>query len=359
MLIVIESSKYDAISSSINTYVSDIASGDSSAKSIRWTGNSASQLRDTIEWYYNKYNIKGAFLIGDLPYAQYEMDDWGEHEEFPTDIYYCSPGTQWYDSDSDGIYDSHSSYNVRYFAGRINGTSSEINDYFSKAHKYRTQGTSVLKRAFLFIDNDWSEMYKNEQFDIDYLYSNIYSSWDTTLTTKAAYTTELTTGAEYVFQLIHASFNTLYFVHQGAYQTMSLSELNSNNPKGCFYNLFNCSGCKYSEDNLGMHYVMNTTKGLAVMGSTKTGGNYYPQSFNQSLSQNKSWGESFVIWWNSGGNYLDDKWKLGLVIFGDPMLKIPSSVPVKKIAGKNVPPSISLTQKLEEIIIKERNINFN
>lgn len=354
MLVIVESSKTDAITSSLNTYIQDIASGDSSAKVISWTGTNAKQLKDTIESYYNNYQIKGAFLIGDLPVSMYEMDDWGEHEEFPFDIYYASPGTNWYDSDQDGIFDGHSSYHVSYFISRITGTTSEINNYFSKAHKYRNQGTTLPKRGYMFVDDDWFSYYYNNKWGLDYIYDDVTISYDTNTTTKTEYSSYLSgSGAEYVNQLVHAAYNMLYFSHHGSYQTMSLAELISLNPKACFYNLFNCSGCMYIEDNLGMSYVMRTDKGLAVMGSTKTGGNYYPHSFNQALSKNKTWGQAFVSWWNSGGNSLEDKWKLGLVILGDPMLRIPVSNPVKNYNIEPTLPSQDYVEHLEKIILQD------
>lgn len=355
VLIIVENAKANALTTKLNTYISDVASGDTSAKVIKWTGTSASQLKDTLESYYSKYHIKGAFFIGDLPIAMYEMDNWNEHEQFPCDIYYASPGTSWYDADQNGIFDSYSNYNVSYFIGRINGTTSEINDYLDKVHKYRTQGTTIPKRAFLFIDNDWSSLYQNEKFGLDYIYSTVDSYSDTNTTTKSTYLSYVTgSGAEYVNQLIHASPSTLYFDHNGGYQTMNLSEIISTNQKACFYNLFDCSGCRFIEDNLGMTYVMKTDKGLAAMGTTKTGGNYYPQSFNQALAQNKTWGQAFVSWWNNGGTYLDDKWKLGLVLIGDPMLKVPAALPVKSFSIKNTPPNPEIEKKLDEIILKEK-----
>ncbi len=355
MLIVVESSITNAITSKLNTYISDIASGDSSAKVISWTGTNAKQLKDTIEKYYTNYHIKGVFLIGNLPVAMYEMDDWGDHEEFPFDIYYASPGTDWTDADQDGIFDGHTSYHVSYFTGRITGTTTEINNYLDKAHKYRTQGSSQPKRGYMFVDDDWYSYYYNNKWGLDYIYSNVNMSYDTNTTTKSEYQTYLSgSGAEYVNQLVHAAYNMLYFTHHGAYQTMSLSELISLNPKACFYNMFNCSGCRYTEDNLGMSYVMKTDKGLAVMGSTKTGGNYYPQSFNLALAQNKTWGQAFVTWWNDGGTSLEDKWKLGLVILGDPMLRVPADHPIKSSQIVKTPPDPELVKYLEEIILKEK-----
>jgi hypothetical protein len=194
----------------------------------------------------------------------------------------------------------------------------------NKVHFYRTSvSQTIQKRAYLFVDNEWADFYAGEKFGINSIYSDVLIDIDTNLTTMGKYENVLSgSGAEYVMQLIHASNSTLFFEHNGDYETMSIASMTMLNPKARFYNLFDCSACKYDEDNLGMSYVMSTSYGLAVMGTTKTGGNYYPQSFNLALAGGKTWGESFVKWWRTSSSSLDDKWYMGLVIFGDPMLTI-------------------------------------
>jgi hypothetical protein len=323
-LIIVDNSLYDGISGKLTTYVSETARGDSSAKVIQWSGTSAVQLRDTIESYFSRYQILGAVLIGNLPYVRYEMDNWDKHEEFPCDLFYASPSTNWFDDDSDGNYDRNSGNSIRYFISRIQGTTSEINTFFNKAHDYRAgYSAATPKKALLFIDNDWSDFYASEKFNLNNIYSVVDVIKDTNLTTRQQYVDYLSSGgAEYVMQLIHASYEKLYIQHLGSYQYVTQSDLVTLNPKARFYNLFNCSACNFEYDNLGMYYVMKTSYGLAVMGTTKTGGNYYPQTFNNALAEGKTWGEAWVKWWNTGASSLESKWTMGLVLFGDPMLKV-------------------------------------
>lgn len=348
-LVVVDEDIYSGIKSNLETYVEETARGDSSAKVLVWNSGNAKQLKDSISKYYADNNILGAFLIGNLPYVSYEMDNWGDHEEFPTDLYFSSPITNWYDNDQDSIFDNYSSIAVQYFVSRIMGDASEVNSYLNKAHTYRTSySTNIQKRAYLFIDNDWADIYASEQFSFQSIYSEVVKDVDSNLTSRELYSNALSgSGAEYVMQLIHASNTTLFFRHNSAYENMSISEMITLNPKARFYNLFNCSACRYDEENLGMSYVMKTTYGLAVMGTTKTGGNYYPQSFNQHLASGKSWGESYVHWWNESSSALEPKWTMGLVIFGDPMLKI-----TKTAKGNSVNSLINPinSDKLDEIM---------
>jgi len=49
--------------------------------------------------------------------------------------------------------------------------------------------------------------------------------------------------------------------------------------------------------------------------------NYYPLEFHRTLAAGSSWGNAFKSWYNYYGKS-DDSWFLGMVILGDPALKI-------------------------------------
>ena len=92
-----------------------------------------------------------------------------------------------------------------------------------------------------------------------------------------------------------------------------------------FYNLFNCSASRFTDEHIAMTYLTKTDYGLATTGTTKPGGNYYPKAFHHLLAQGNTWGEAFRGWYNNFG-VTDDKWFLGMVILGDPMLTIQPTV---------------------------------
>jgi len=87
---------------------------------------------------------------------------------------------------------------------------------------------------------------------------------------------------------------------------------------------------------------------LAVTGSTKVGGNYYPLEFHRTLAVGSSWGNAFKSWYNYFGSS-DDEWFLGMVILGDPALYIKDGKNIRTLSRNTfsqlVPPdddSISL-----------------
>ncbi|MFH2143946.1 MAG: hypothetical protein ABIJ97_16090 [Bacteroidota bacterium] len=356
MLVIVEDGIYNDIKSQLSTYVNDFASGDTTPLVIQWGTGTVESLRDTIKSYYDRYQINNVFMVGDLPVAWYELEayeNFDSYEEFPCDIFLMSPHTLFDDANSNGKYDYHASLDLKVGVGRIIGSVNEIKGYIDRAHDYRANGSLVAQQAYLFIDNDWSDWINSSPVNVSYLYSQSEMLKDTMLTNRSAYITKLTgSGAEYVHQMIHSYPSSMAIYHLGAKEYITTNDIKNNNFKASFFNMFNCSGARYTEENLGMTNVMGTNFGLAIMGTTKTGGNYSPTDFHYALSNGYSWGEAFVYWTKNGGYYFEDKWRMGLCLLGDPMLKI-SPATTKSINKMQIPESTQdYVSKLEEIIVK-------
>ncbi len=326
ILIIIAEDVYSSVKGDVDGYVEDLQSIQNSTGIIyKWEDGTVEEMRAVIQNYIESDTIQGVFLIGDLPVAWYEMEStWKEHEEFPFEHYLMDINNTWEDVDHDGKYDGYSDLNLDIFVSRIDGTASEIESYLDKVHDYKTNGSLTNQKALLFIDDDWSSMYYSQLFNVNQVYADYEQVVDLAETTKSKYIEKMSSGFEYVHQMIHSYPATLVIGHEGANQNMTAEEISSANLKGSFYNLFDCSASKFTEECLAMTYVMKTSYGLATMGTTKTGGNYWPQDFNSQLAAGQSWGAAFIYWFNSstGGDYLEDKWKMGLVILGDPLLTL-------------------------------------
>ena len=135
MLVIVEDAIYNDIKTELATYVDDIGTGDTTAFIIRWSSGTVLALRDTLKKYYDMYTINGAFLIGDLPVAWYEMEasvNFGDYEEFPSDLFLMDPHATFTDGDANGKYDYHSSLNLKLGVGRIIGSITEIKNYLDK-----------------------------------------------------------------------------------------------------------------------------------------------------------------------------------------------------------------------------------
>lgn len=296
-------------------------------KWIYWTNGDAETLKTLIKTEYESGNIKGAFLIGNLPTVFFEMEcDWGEpygmvYEEWPMDIYFMDINGEWFDNDNNQKFDAHSHIQIEIFTSRLTGTVEEIKSYFQKINRYRLEGSLMESSAFIFKDDDWHDYMASYNWSLDSIYNDITTYEKLEETTKVNYVEFMrNAGAEFVYQWIHSDPDMLYFGENFGGDYLTRQEIASMDLKGSFYNLFDCSASRFTQDNLAKTYI-HTSNGLATIGSTKTGGIYNPDRFHGALAEGKNWGEAYKRWYNADG-VLDDSWFGGIMIQGDPMLKL-------------------------------------
>ena len=204
---------------------------------------------------------------------------------------------------------------------RITGTAGELRSYFRKLHVYRTGTAPVYDGAFIFKDDDWSNNYRGNDFGLGIIYGSVTTYQDSTDTTRAAYNGKmLGGGSEYTYQWIHAYPPVLFIDTGEEYEIIRSSDIQANNYRSNFYNLFDCQAAKFTVKNLAESYLMGTDSAIAVVGSTKTGGMYYPVEFHKAIAAGGCWGAAYKVWYNNAGRY-DDTWFLGMIIMGDPAIR--------------------------------------
>lgn len=322
LLIVADENIYDDTAGSIEIYRKDLSAEGISSELLIWRkAADCTELKITLQSYGEA--IDGAVFIGNIPAAYYEQSAFGVQEKFPTDIFYMDTDSVWSDRDGDGILDEHSELEAEIFTSRIPGTSEEINSYLIKLHNYRNGNpeTPVFDGAFIFKDDDWHYNYRSNDFGLKSIYNNVNFYEDHDDTTKYAYLNRMTsTGSEYVYQWIHANPSALFFDIGDSYQVMGTEEIINNNTKGNFYNLFDCRAALFTVDSLAQNYLTRTDSCIAVLGSTKTGGVYYPVEFHKAIGFGACWGAAYKSWYNIDGRN-DDLWFLGIIIMGDPAIR--------------------------------------
>jgi hypothetical protein len=350
ILLVVESGLCPAISDSIDTYRQDLRKEGCDVRFALWEGGGARELRAFLRSSMESGGVHGAFLVGELPAAWYEQPGFTGHEEFPCDLYFMDFDARWEDRDGDGVLDAHSTLSLDMFVSRIEGTDAEISRYFEKVHRYRTGELTVWKGAYIFKDDDWADFHRGSSFELSRIYGDVDVCEDVAESFRSAYVAKLSgTGAEYVFQWIHSYPHLLCVRGAASYEYIHTSDVAAGNFKGVFYNLFDCSAARFTEENLGAAYLLRTDYGLAVLGSTKVGGNYYPRVFHYALAQGARWGDAYKCWYNEYGA-LDDKWFMGMVILGDPMLTLTEEArgELKALAEDAAPPSLEEIGALED-----------
>jgi hypothetical protein len=154
------------------------------------------------------------------------------------------------------------------------------------------------------------------------MYTTVDIVSDSAETTTANYVSLMTgAGFEFVMQWIHSTPTYLHIYGTGE-GYVDIDQISNENHKGTFFNLFNCAAARFTESNIATTYLTRTGYGLAIVGSTKEGGMVTPRLFHQALGNGLTWGEAYLDWYNQNGN-TDDEWFLGMVILGDPLLRVP------------------------------------
>ncbi|TFF92580.1 hypothetical protein EU545_00545 [Candidatus Thorarchaeota archaeon] len=345
--LVVENALYSSVSDSVQTYRKDL--NDTGYRTLLYTQHisTAEELKSNLTQWYDTEQIIGAVLIGRLPYARYHhpASDSFSAETFICDLFLMDLDGNWYDVDpNDGIYDVHSAspgsdIYPEIFVSRIDptcltwgsGTADHINTYLNRIHEYRIGQRERARRGLMYVDDDWSGYWGNRWAgDLGLLYDNRSVVQIPTTWTNASdwLNNRLIQDYQWGHLCAHSSPTTHYFGPSGSGQgTASSSQIRGVPPAFNFYNLFCCSGAKWTTtNNLGVTYLFSGPNSLAVVGSTKTGSMMDCDEFYDPLSGNATMGESLVAWFSqslkttssAGSEYLE--WYYGMTVVGDPLL---------------------------------------
>jgi hypothetical protein len=325
------------VQAELDQYKADLEAEKISVLTLGWQTGTAEDLRGILKNYHDSDKIDGAFLIGNLPAAWYEMSHDGRYETFPCDLFLMDPMSSWRDSDGNGLYDDHSPLALKLYVSRVMGSLTELKKYFYKTHLYRTGGMQMPRSAYLFKDDDWYVFQQGSRFGLTRIYDTVELCESPEATTKSAYLDKLQSrSAEFINQWIHSSPGTLCVLENGFYNTIDTQDVKTYNFEGLFYDLYDCSAARFTENNLGMSYLMSTDYALAIFGSTKIGGSYRSLAFYDVLAKKGTWGDAYRNWYNYFGKS-SDKWFLGMVILGDPALRVSARGPVYRFIDPSLP----------------------
>lgn len=347
--IVIENSLYSSITAAVTQYRQDL--NDTGYHTILYNNSisTAEELKANLSSWYDSEDLLGAVLIGRLPYAEFHHGTANgfSAETFICDLFLTDLDGTWADVNPvDGIYDSHSASVCadifpEIFLGRIDptcltwGTSvaDHVNTYLTRIHDYRTGGVPRNQQALFYIDDDWSGYWGTRwSNDGGLAYSSVTSvNLQTTYTNASDWlNNRITQNYQWGHLCAHSSPTTHYFGPGGLGEgTVTSSQIRAAPPSFNFYNLFCCSGAKWTiADDLGVTYTFSGSYSLATIGSSKTGSMMDCDEFYGPVGQNLTLGESLKDWFSesltsassAGAEYLE--WYYGMNIIGDPLLSI-------------------------------------
>ena len=340
--VLVNSSIYNEIQSSLEQYKKDIEALGYNVSIYSGSWGTPEDVRSFLQGELSN-GLIGCLLVGDIPEAWYEMysdpsSGFPPYEEFPMDLFYMDLDGNWTDFNDNGLYDMHNGTTApEIWVGRLKASTisndevSLIKNYFNKIHKYRTRNITLPQRALSYIDDDWVDWADDWNSNVSLLYNNTTLVKNKTTTCRNDYRDiRLTENYEWFHVALHSSSYEHFFKvndeyerdDNGDYATVTSYNISTINPHCLFYNLYCCSAARYTDPNyLGGNYTFADTYGICVVGSTKTGSMLHLGEFYGPLGQNKTLGEAFKEWFTVWGED-DPKWSYGMVILGDPMLKL-------------------------------------
>ena len=325
--IVIGQSLYDSCKTKINRYIEDVAREGYFAYVMIFNGGSAQNLKTKLR---QVKDISGAILVGDIPAAWFEHSDDFDHKyaEFPCDLYLMDHNGTWRDNDHDGKFDSHTGavepdiWVARWPVHTVDGTeASRLNSFLDRNHLIRLGKKGYSLNGCAFVDDDWKSW---GRCDLDKMLglkrTEKYN--DKNKTTAVNYKLKLKKKLNWLHFCCHSS-PWHHRTHEDL-GTINWQDLKGPNvPHAFFYQLFNCSSARFTEDNfLGGWYVFgNSPYALAAVGSAKTGSMKAFGQFYGPMGDGALIGEAFADWFSAQAPYdrHDRCWYYGMCLIGDPI----------------------------------------
>ncbi len=329
VLIIVADYLADPLAAPLAQFQSDIASDGWTVEMHVISGGTAEDIKYLFQ---STPDLDGAVLVGFLPCAWYEEDYWAP-EEFPCELFLMDLDGTWTDSDSDGLYDSHSGdVAPEIWIGRIDAHTAYgpelllLAGYFARNHIYRTGSLGLNPEALAFNDDDWS-YYTDCGLDGIYGSSSVTVINSSSQTTAENYLLNLDQGYEFVHLMSHSCpWGHTFKLPSGMAGTVMAPEIAQVNPHTAFLQLFSCSNARWVEEGcLGNWYLFGTDYGLLVTGAAKTGSMLDFEEYYDPLAAGLTFGEAFREWWEyqalGGFSSSERAWFYGNALLGDPTLK--------------------------------------
>lgn len=341
ILIVVYQKSYNPITKNyFMTYVDDLESEGWGVRLVTSTNNDDHVVfRDYLIQEWNDNYIQGAFFIGNLPVAWYEMpmlNDDGDTTNwnfFPSDIYFMDVDGVWIDKERDnGIYDDHSGavypdifvsrlYTSTMTYGGLTETQLIVR-YLQKAHDYREGKLRLKNQAICYVQLDWAgPPNESEVFivydEVGYFNDGFFGASATAVDFRQRVRASTNNKYEWMYIAAHSDATYHCFKDEPFYS----SEIDEIDVQVLFYLNFNCTAALYTaNDCLCSWYVMQEPYGLFSIGSSKPGSMVCQAEYYHGINGGNTVGQAFLFW---GLQFYEIRdWHYGLVCNGDPTLKI-------------------------------------
>lgn len=370
--LIVHDSIYEAVEQSIVELTWDLAAAGWSSVVCRYVSGAAESVRGYLgDLYLSPDGLRGAILVGDIPYIIYEMmQTWNngasyEYEDFPCDIFYMDLDGVWSDSLTDrqvlpgnGKYDTRSGglgleiWVSRIKTGNLGMLGAEtdlVTSYINRARQFRMTPLLTDQYAVAYDDDDWANMTSGDRSALESVFGagNCVGIGAAEATTAADFKcNRLPRSTRWYLVRSHGypGGHGFYRNSRATFEYVSTSDYRATAPPASFFSLFVCGGCDYTASNyLGGVIAFNpASSAIFSIGSTKTGGMWADSYFYSLMGQGKCIGEAFRLWFNQMQiTYAPQapRWWYGTVMIGDPSLNPnPSVYPVYRRLTTSVAP---------------------
>ncbi len=319
VFLMVQSSLYDSISTSLNTYREDLEREGYTVQIYKWSGGTQKTFRQFL--VDRKTNLTGAVLIGELPIPWYNNSPWCTGDTFrePMDLPYMDLDGTWNDKDNDGDWDSadpSSPFGPEIWIGRLYAANldsvhqaSAINDYLYRNHQYRLGNTIRPSKALHFINYVYPSggVEKCTYGSAQQIRTLLEQLYDTVVCVDSAsggnekqgYLDSLASNYEFAWIYAHGG-GTIQFPGHGfteTNETVYFYDILHAKSKALFMHNFSCSGTRWTMRNCPSSYYIfgnsnDTTSGLAAWGVTVTGGFTGYNDFYPALAEGRNFGEA-------------------------------------------------------------------
>ncbi len=353
--VIVDADVYTDIENTLDVFAQGLAADGYSILVSTFGSGTAENLRLYLTTLYqSEQSLEGAILIGNLPFAIYEMmqswEDNNNHyapafEDFVCDLYFMDLDGVWEDSKNEEMLrsnnnklDTHSGdKSLEIWVSRIKtdnlpligGETELINTYFIKNEHYRKM-KNYPHNILIYNDDDWSTLAAGDKENFSQIYpeNQIVTVNSSEETNRKNYVqNHLLQPYELVHIRAHGNYQAHVFYQNGQtlYNSVTVSDYIESDPQVFFYSLYICSSSDFIQpNNLANILTFNPdSPTLLSWGSSKTGGLYKEKNLYKYLGDGNNFGTAFRLWFNETIKRFPEespKWIYGMILSGDATL---------------------------------------
>lgn len=368
--VVVNATLQPDIQANLDTYVADLKAEGYAVTVKTWDKSQADQdtPQELKAWLAAQPGLTGAVFIGDLPLANVNSAKDTYQKNFVSDVYFMDLDTAWtYDSAS-GRFIQPPTNDLEIWVSRLKASNMPaftgcnqaelINRYLGKNHRFRTGDLRLKSSGLVWATADWGSTSLGAvrfagNAGTTTLPGYAYAGADCVQATELGGTRDKADWIAYTGKVFESEF---FMAHSnGSFHALANGgkvtavDIVAHEAKRLFYVNWNCSGGAYTvKDCVGNARMFTPNYGLVSVATTKTG-SLLPLGFWNHLATGKTFGQSFIAYWDVSFGYITKpqglSWVAGLVLLGDGTLKLGSKHP-KLDPGKpptNAKPTVAIT----------------